>query len=163
MLRRRLDHHAKIAVLLREESDIAGIDPVFGERFSASRILAQEEMAIVVKVADDRDVCTDLGNPVPDVRNCCCRFGAINSNPHQLRARIRELGHLARRRLDLSGIGIGHRLDYDRCAATDGDLADLYANRFSPLFRDRKAHFPDSFGRLSGPMGRERQAKADGG
>ena len=57
------------------------------------------------------------------------RLVGIDRHAHELRARLGELAHLARRRLDVRRVGIGHRLDDDRRAAADSDGADAYRDR----------------------------------
>ena len=54
VLDRGLDDGAELAVLLLLEADIAGIDAIFVERFGAGRMIGQELVADIVKVADER-------------------------------------------------------------------------------------------------------------
>ena len=46
---------------------------------------------------------------------------AIDGQAHELRACPRERRDLARGRLDVGGVGVGHRLDDDRPAPADHD------------------------------------------
>src|SRR5260370_16664566 len=54
MLDRRFDHGAEVVVGLPSDIRIARIDAVFGERASALRVLLEQQVAIVVEVADNR-------------------------------------------------------------------------------------------------------------
>ena len=45
---------AELPVLLFLEADIAGIDAIFIERLGAGRMIGQECVAVIVKIADDR-------------------------------------------------------------------------------------------------------------
>ena len=49
------DHGAEVVVVLAADADVAGIDAVLGERAGALGILLQQQMAVVVEVADDGD------------------------------------------------------------------------------------------------------------
>ena len=40
-------------------------------------------------------------------------------------------------RIDVGGVGVGHRLHDDRRAAADLHIADVDRNRLAPLFRGR--------------------------
>ncbi len=51
------------------------------------------------------------------------RLVAIDGDAHELGAGARQRRHLARRRLDVGGVGVGHRLHRDRRAAADHDRA----------------------------------------
>ena len=80
-------------------------------------------VADVVEVADQRDIDAHRGEPVADVRHGGRRLVAIDGDAHELRAGARERRDLARRRLDVGGVGVGHRLHRDRRAAADRDRA----------------------------------------
>ena len=47
---------AELPVLLFLEADIARIDAVFGQRFTAGGMIGQEFMADVMEIADQRDI-----------------------------------------------------------------------------------------------------------
>ena len=51
---RDLDDLGELPVALVLEADIAGIDAVFGERRGAGRMLFQQRVAVIVKIADQR-------------------------------------------------------------------------------------------------------------
>src|SRR5215471_20292573 len=75
---RSFDNGAKLAILLLLKADIAWIDAVLVERFSASRMIGKELVADIVKIADDRHVDIHLGKTIFDVRNGGRRLVAID-------------------------------------------------------------------------------------
>ena len=125
---RGLDNGAELLVLLVLEADIAGIDPVFVERLGAGRMIGQQLVADIMKIADRAARAT----PNFGSRSRICGTAAAASSRStvmrtSLRAGARQRRDLPRRRLDVGGVGIGHRLHDDRRAAADGDAADIDA------------------------------------
>jgi hypothetical protein len=51
-----------------------------------------------------------------------------------------QLSDLAGGTLDIGCVGVRHRLDGDRGAAADSDVAHPYADRFPTWFGSRKRH-----------------------
>ena len=123
-----LDHHREIAVLLLAEADIAGIDAVFVQRFGACRMVAQERVADIVEVADERHGDAHAIEGIADMRHGGGRLAAVDGDAHELGAGAGQLGHLAGGRRGIGGVGIRHRLHHDRGAATDGDMANFDAD-----------------------------------
>ena len=64
-----------------------------------------------------------------DAANRTPRTSTIDGDPHQLRALPRQRGDLGHRAGDVGGIGIGHRLHHNRCAASNLDVANHNLNR----------------------------------
>ena len=60
------DHGAEIVVVLLADVDVAGIDAVLGEGAGAVGILLQQEVAVVVEVADDGDADAEFVERVDD-------------------------------------------------------------------------------------------------
>ncbi len=116
---RDLDDFCELRVALVLEADVAGIDAVFVERLGAGGMLAEQFVADVVEVADQRRVHAHRGEPVADMRHGGGRLVAIDGDAHELRAGARQRRDLPRRRLDVGGVGVGHRLHGDRRAAAD--------------------------------------------
>jgi hypothetical protein len=86
-----------------------------------------------MEVADQRHSDAELPKSVADLRHRGRRFVAIDRDAHDLRAGMRQRGDLARGRLDVGRVGIGHRLHDDRRAAADRDATDLNRDRFMTL------------------------------
>ena len=63
------DHGAEIVVVLFADVDVAGIDAVFGQRARACGILLQQQMAVVVEVADDGHAHAELVQRIDDLRD----------------------------------------------------------------------------------------------
>ena len=139
---RGLDDGAELLVLLFLEADIAGIDPVFVERLGAGRVIGQKLVADIVEVADDRHVDIHAQQPLFDVRHGGGGFIAVHGDAHEFRAGSRQRRHLAGGRLHIGRVRIGHRLNDDRCASADRDIADLHRDRLVPGGRPGKRDHP---------------------
>ena len=150
---RGLDDGAELPVLLLLEADIAGIDAVLVERLGAGRMIGEQLVADIVEVADDRHVHAHLEQPLLDVRHGGRRLVAVDGDAHDLGARARERRHLPRGRLDVGGVGIGHRLHDDRRVAADGHAADIDRHGAA-------ARLDPSFGHLVSPLALECQTGA---
>ena len=125
VLQRQLDDGGELAVALGLEADVAGIDAVLVERLGAGGILGEQRVAVVVEVADQRHGRAHLRQPVADVRHGLGGLVAVDRDAHDLGAGAGKLGRLARGRLDVGRVGVGHRLHDDRRIAADDDAADI--------------------------------------
>ena len=81
-------------------------------------------MAVVVEVADERHGDAHPGEPLADMRYGLGRLVAIDRDAHDLGAGTGEGCDLRCGRVDIGGVGVGHRLHDDGRAAADGDAAD---------------------------------------
>ena len=105
---------------------VARVDPVLGQRAGAIGIPGEQEVAVVVEVADDRH-----RHPAPverfdDPGHRRRGLLVIHRDPDQLAPGLGQRGGLRRRGLDIGGVGVGHRLDDDGMPAADGDGSDEY-------------------------------------
>ena len=92
------------------------------------RVLGQQLVAVVVEVADDRDVdaeAADLADHLGDGGGG--RLG-VDRDPDELRAGVRQPGDLDRGRVGVGGVRVGHRLDDDRVGRPDEHAADVDAD-----------------------------------
>ena len=96
---------------------------------AARRMIGQQLVADIVEIADQRHVDAARRELVADMRHRRRALVAIDRDAHQLRAGAPELADLLHRRLDVGGVGVGHRLHDDRRAAADHDAADIDADR----------------------------------
>ena len=112
---------------------LPGIDAVLVERARAVGIARQQQVAVVVEVADERGGHAGVEHPLLDFRDGCRRFGQVDRDAHHLRARLGQLDALRGRRRCVGGVRHGHRLDDDRRAAADLDGADANADRLVQL------------------------------
>ncbi len=55
ILHRNFDHGGEVRIILAADADVAGIDPILSQGPCTLRKLLKQEMAIVMKVADDGD------------------------------------------------------------------------------------------------------------
>jgi hypothetical protein len=140
VLDRGFNDRAELAILLFLETDIAGIDAIFVERFGTGGMIGKQLVADVMEVADNRHVHIHLAQLVLDVRNGSRRFVAINRNADDLGSGPRQRGYLLRRAVGVSRVGVGHRLHHDGCAAADGDVADFDSDGLMPFCGAGKFH-----------------------
>ena len=103
---------------------VARIDPVLGERLGGLGVLGEEEVTVVVEVADDRDADPHLVEPLDDRRHRLGGRLVVHRDAHQLTPRLDQLAHLLDGRSGIRRIRIGHRLYHDGVARADQDLAD---------------------------------------
>ena len=108
-----LDDGAELAILLFAKADIAGIDAIFVERLRAGRVLSQQFVADIMKIAHQRRGDAHFQQPLLDVRHGGGGLIAVDRDAHDFRARARQIGDLPHRGLDVGGVGIGHGLHDD--------------------------------------------------
>ncbi len=117
-----------VAALSR--ADVAGIDAVFIESFRAFGILREQDVAVVMEVADDGYFAASSEQAFLDDRDSFRRFGNVHCPANDLTAGFGKFERLLECSLDVGGVGVGHGLDHDWCAAANLDVANLYAIRF---------------------------------
>ena len=115
MFNRNLHHRAEVIIVLAPDRHVARVDPVLCERLCRLGVLLQEQMAVVVKVTDDRRRPALLRDALDDVGNCLGRIIVIHCDANHLRPRPRKRRYLLNRALDIRRVGIGHRLHHNRC------------------------------------------------
>ena len=126
-----MNHRAELVIALAALAHVAGIDAQFRERFGAVRHFGQQLVAIEMKVADQRYIHIHRVEFSANFRYRARGFERIDGDAHHLGAGARECGDLRDGGGDILGIGVGHRLDHDRCVATDQHIADLYLPRLA--------------------------------
>jgi hypothetical protein len=109
-------------------ADVAGVDAVLVERRGARRVARQQQVAVVVEVADERRRAAGVQHPPLDLGNGCSGLGQIHRDAHHLGPSFGELDALLRRGCRVRRIGHRHRLHDDRSAAANLDRADLDAD-----------------------------------
>ncbi len=114
---RDVHHLAKLAVALVAPAHVAGVDAVFGQRLGAGRVVAQQAVAVVVKVADQRHVNAHAVELLADVGHGLGGFVVVHRDAHQLGARQRQLFDLNGGADGIGGVGVGHGLHAHRRAA----------------------------------------------
>ena len=140
VLERQLDDGRELPVALVLEADVAGIDAILVERLGAGGVLGEQGVAVVVEVADERHRHAHLRQAVADVRHGLGRLVAVDRDAHDLGAGAGQRRPLARGRLHVGGVGVGHRLHDDRRIAADDDAADVDGNGGSAAGEQRAGH-----------------------
>ena len=122
----------ELLVAARSRAHISGIDAVFIEGLRAIGIFGQQDVAVVVKIADDRRDAALIAQARDNFRHRRGRLRHVHRDAHQFRPGIGQFLALLHGPGDVRGIRVGHRLDDHRRAAAHLDVADLDAYRLSP-------------------------------
>ncbi len=126
-----LDHDAEVRIVFASDGNIAGIDAVLGESARSGGIFLEQDVAVVVKVSNDRHAQAALFKALDDVRNGCRGVFIVDRDANQLGAGESERGDLVDCALNVGRIGVGHRLDDDGNFPADSDVADADGWSFS--------------------------------
>src|SRR5205823_5933371 len=85
-----VDRHSadrgKLLVAAAAGADVAGVDAVFVERARAVWKLSQQEMAVVVEVADERRGAAGIDHAALDLRNRGRGLWYVDRDPHHVRS-----------------------------------------------------------------------------
>ncbi len=125
MLDGDLDHGAEVVVVFAADGAVAGIDAVLGERLGSVRVLGEQEVAVVVEVADDGRLPAFGADAFDDVGNGLGGVIVVDGDADHLRAGAGERGDLLDGGFDVRSIGVGHRLNDDGSVRADANLADV--------------------------------------
>ncbi len=132
MLDGDFDHGAEVVVVFLADVDVAGIDAVLGECARTVGILLEEDVAVVVEVADDGDADAEFVERVDDLGDGLGGGFGVDSDAHELGAGLGERHDLIDGGGGVSSVGVGHGLDHDGVVAAHLDVADFDGHRFAP-------------------------------
>jgi len=132
ILHRGFDHRAEVVVVLPPDIHVARIDSVLRQRAGALGIFLQQDVAVVMKIADDGNADAGAVQFLDDARHRLRGLVIVDRDAHQFRASARQGGGLVHRALDIRGIRVRHRLHDDRMARPDSNSAYIDHNRAAP-------------------------------
>ena len=133
VLDRALDHDLEVVVVFLADGRVAGIDAVLGQGARRGGIFLEQDVAVVVEVADDGDADAALVEAFDDGGNGGGGVFVVDGDADDLRAGEGQGCNLVDGALDVGGVGVGHRLDDDRDFPADADLPDLDGRRLPAL------------------------------
>ena len=142
---------------------VPGIDPVLGQGRGGLRVLREQQVPVVVEVADDRDVHAQAADLADDLGHRGGGRLRVHRDPDELGAGMGQPGDLDRGRVRIGRVRVRHRLDDDRVGAPDEHATHVHADRRAPsglhwppphLAGDVEERHPDDE--------RHEQAEADG-
>jgi hypothetical protein len=110
---------------------VSRINAIFVERYGAIRILCEQDVAVVVEVANDRYFAAGGEQAFLDLGDGGGGFEIVDGPANDFRAAFGELDRLLEGGFDVSGIGVGHRLHDDGSTATHADVADVHTVGFA--------------------------------
>ena len=105
-------------------ADVAGVDPILGQRARALWILREQQVPVVMEVADDGDRDVLLRQAGHYGGNSPSGSVVVNRHPHQLTTGSCKVGHLCNRRVHVGGVSISHRLHDDGMPGSDRHVGD---------------------------------------
>ena len=120
-----LDHGAEVVIVLLANIDIARVDAVLGELLRALRVLLQQDMTVVMKIAYDRRIYTEVAKRFDDTGDRFSSLIVVNSDPHQLGPGSGQLHGLIYGGGRVRRISVRHRLDNNGVIAAYFDAADV--------------------------------------
>ncbi len=112
-------------------ADVAGIDPVLVQRPRAVRILGQELVPVVMEIADEGRGDPGVPHAQADLGDRFRSLRHVHRDPNQLGSGARQVDDLPGGRRGVGGVGVCHRLDNHRRAASHHNRPDPDSNRFS--------------------------------
>src|SRR5208283_1200159 len=140
------DHGAEIGVAGLSDAGVAGINPVLGEVAGALGILGEQDVAVVVEVADDGNANALLVELLDDAGNSGGGGFVVDGDAYQFRTGASQGRALLDGGGDISGIGIGHGLHHDWCIRADVHAANGDSHGF-PAGNDRHGKLYFSMGK----------------
>jgi len=126
-----LDDGVEVVVVVLA-AHVARVDAVLGERLRAVRVLGEEDVTVVMEVADHGHL-----HLADDLRDGARGLVVVHGDPHELATRGVERLHLRHRPRHVRGVGVGHGLHDDGPLAADLDAAHVHGHGLPPL---RGAH-----------------------
>ena len=125
---RDLADRRELLVAAPPGADIARVDAVLVERARAVGELRQQEVTVVVEVADERRRHPGIEHALLDLGNRGGGFRHVDGDAHHLGSRLGELDALLRGPARIGGVGHRHRLHDDRRTAADLDVTHFHAD-----------------------------------
>ena len=125
MFRRQFNDRGELPVLLILKADISRIDPVFVERFGAGRMIGEQFMADIMKIANQGHRHPHLGEAVANMGPRSGGFVTVHCDANQFRTGAGQSGHLPCRAFNIGCVGVGHALDDNWGMATNLDAAHI--------------------------------------
>ena len=110
--------------MLLADIDVPGIDAIFRQRPRHVGIFLQQQVAVVVKVADDGHADAEFIERIDDFGHRARGVFGVDGDAHQFRAGLGQRHHLIDRRRDIGGVGIGHGLHHDGMVPANLDFPD---------------------------------------
>ena len=125
----------KLSSSLRPMETLPGLMRYLASALRAVGILLQQQVAVVVEVADDGRLPALGADAFDDVRHGLGGLIVVDGDADQLGAGAGERGDLLDGGFDVGGVGVGHRLDDDGGVGPDADAADVDGDGMASLDR----------------------------
>ncbi len=113
------------------KTDIAGIDAVFGQRLGGFGIGRKQRVAVIMEIADERDIATERIEFLADGGNGCGGRVVIHRYAHDFRTGLSQRMHLRYRGGDIRRVGVGHRLHHDGRLSAERDMTNGDGQRYA--------------------------------
>ncbi len=109
-------------------ADVAGVDAVLVECLGTSGVTGEQQVAVVMEIANEGCVAPLIQHPLLDLGNRGGGLRGVDGDAHHLGSGRGELDALACRRRRVGGVRHRHRLHDDRGAAAHVDTPDAHAD-----------------------------------
>jgi hypothetical protein len=132
---------------------VAGIDAVLGQRARAGRVAGQQQVPVVVEVADDGHVEARVTHALDQLGDRLRGLVGVDRNAHQFAARFGQVDDLLGGADRIGRVGVGHGLHHHRVRSSDPDRTHTDLDGL-PAFPDTQGTVAPRVVRDSLPPGR---------
>ena len=128
------DHGAEVVVVFLADGDVAGINAVLRQRLGAVGKLLEQEVSVVVEVADDGHANAEAVEAVNDGSDGGSGSVVVHGDADEFGAGASKGRDLADGAFNVGRVGVGHGLHHNWCIAAHADASDGGRVRLSALY-----------------------------
>ncbi len=114
-------------------ANIAWIDAVFVQSTGTFGVFREQDVTVVVKIADQRRFAPGLEHALLDFGHGRGGFRHVHGDADHFRTGAGEFEALANGGVHIRRVRIGHRLNDDGCASADSHAAHLHSMRLASM------------------------------
>ncbi len=117
----------------RLRADVARVDAVLGKRRGAVGVLGQQQMAVVVKVADERHADAQPSSCWRMTGTACAAASLLTVTRTSSEPACASCATWIAVAIGVGGVGVRHRLHHDRVLGADRDAPNVDGDAAAPL------------------------------
>ncbi len=110
--------------MLLADIDVPRVDAIFRESARHLGIFFQQQMSVVMEIANDRHAHAEFIQRVDDLRHSLRGVIGIDGDAHQFRAGVGQRHGLIHGRHHVGGVGVGHGLNHNGVRSSNFYFAD---------------------------------------
>ena len=130
---RDFDHGAEVGIIFTSHADIAGVDAVLGKGSGTSGVFLEQDVSVIVEVADDRNGEAAAVELFHDVWDGGRGVFIVHRDTNQFRSGTGERRYLLDRGGHVGGVSVRHGLHHNWCIGAHADVTDGACNGFTAL------------------------------